>query len=91
MPAPAPERRSSPRKPESGRVEILFGDPVPVCIEAELVEASAMGFRVAHDSKSLEPGLEVYYRRSGELPAKARVIWTHVLGDKRISGFLKIA
>jgi hypothetical protein len=32
----------------------------------------------------------VFYRRSGELPAKARVIWTHVLGSRRVSGFLKI-
>jgi hypothetical protein len=88
MPAPAPERRQSSRVATTGRVEILFGDPVPVCIDAELVEASAVGFRAAHDSKDLEPGREVFFRRSGELPAKARVIWTHVLGDKRVSGFL---
>jgi hypothetical protein len=91
MPAPAPERRKSSRAPATGRVEILFGDPVPVCIDAELVEASSLGFRAAHNSKDLEPGREVFFRRSGELPAKARVIWTHVLGDKRVSGFLKLA
>jgi len=88
MPVPAPERRRSPRSPETGSVEITFGDPVRVTIEAELVEVSSMGFRAAHDCKTLEPGLEVHYRRSGALPARARVIWTHILGSRRVSGFL---
>ena len=88
MPAPAPERRKGSRTPATGRVEILFGDPAPSCIDGELVEMSDTGFRVAHDCKGLEPGLEVYCRRSGEMPVKARVIWTHVLGLRRVSGFL---
>jgi hypothetical protein len=83
-----PERRSVPRSPSTGRVEITHGDPVPTRIEAELVETSPNGFRASHDSKTLEPGLEVVCKLDGAEPVRARVIWTHVLGERRVSGFL---
>ncbi len=88
MAQPRPDRRAVPRIPSTGLVEIRFGEPAPEILEAELLEVSAQGFRAAHDSTRLEPGLDVFFRKSGELPARARVIWTHVLGDRRISGFL---
>jgi len=81
------ERRAAPRHAESGAIEISFAAPVPITIEAELIETSTTGFRASHDSKDLEPGLEVRYQ-SDRGSGKARVIWTHVLEGRRVSGFL---
>jgi hypothetical protein len=80
------DRRKSPRLAASGVVEITFAAPVPVTIHCALVETSAAGFRAAHDSKALEPGLIVSYRRRGAR-GDARVIWTHILEGRRVSGF----
>ena len=88
MASPRADRRAVPRIPSSGLVEITFGDAVPMTIEGEMLEASERGFRAAHNSTLLEPGLDVFFRKSGEMPARARVIWTHVLGSRRVSGFL---
>jgi hypothetical protein len=84
-----PDRRSAPRLVSSGRVEITFDNPAPVVVEAELVELSANGFRAVHDSKALAPGTEVHYRRAGA-HGRARVIWTHVLDQRRVSGFVTL-
>jgi hypothetical protein len=81
------ERRGAPRNAESGAIEISFAAPVPITIEAELIETSTTGFRASHDSKALEPGLEVRYQ-SDRGSGNARVIWTHVLEGRRVSGFL---
>ncbi len=85
--SPAPDRRIAPRSPSSGRVEISFADPHPVSLEADLLETSSTGFRAAHTCKNLAPGLEVHFRRSN-CAGRARVIWTHVLEDRRVSGFI---
>jgi hypothetical protein len=69
-------------------VEIMLADPAPERVVAELIEISSMGFRAAHDSRALEPGLEVLCKRDGAEALRARVIWTHVLGGHRVSGFL---
>lgn len=90
MPAPVPERRKVPRTPSSGRVEIMLIDPAPQRVEAELIEISSMGFRAAHDSSTLEPGLEVLCKCEGAEAVRARVIWTHLLGGRRVSGFLLV-
>jgi hypothetical protein len=82
-----PERRTEERSPQSGSIEISFEDPGPVTVRAELLEASARGFRAAHDEKSLAPGLEVDYR-SASSSGRARVMWTHVLEGRCVSGFL---
>jgi hypothetical protein len=91
MPVPAPERRTARRTPFSGRLEIMLVDPAPQRVEAELIEISSMGFRAAHDSSTLEPGLEVLCKLDGADTVRARVIWTHVLGGRRVSGFLLVA
>jgi hypothetical protein len=83
------ERRSEIRLPESGPIELSFADPTPVTVEATLLEVSTRGFRAAHDSNVLTPGLEVRFRRDGSR-GRARVIWTHVLEGQRVSGFLLI-
>jgi hypothetical protein len=72
-------------------LEIILADPAPERVEAELIEISSTGFRAAHDSKTLEPGLEVFCWFDGAKPVSARVVWTHVLGGRRVSGFLLVA
>lgn len=81
------DRRTAPRVAQSGHVQLTFEDPVPAAIEAELVEMSATGFRASYGGKGLAPGLEVQYRRD-QLSGHARVVWTHILEGKRVSGFL---
>jgi hypothetical protein len=84
------ERRSEERSPQSGAIEISFADPNPMTVRAELIEASERGFRASHDSRLLTVGLEVRYSRSGS-SGRARVIWTHVLDGRCVSGFLILA
>jgi hypothetical protein len=83
------DRRDAPRQAEHGDVEISFDIPVPMKIQANLIETSATGFRAAHDSKAIEPGLAVRYKRVGA-SGEARVIWTQVLEGRRVSGFLEV-
>jgi len=90
MPMPTTERRKVLRTPSSGCLAIMLDGPAPERVEAELIEISSMGFRAAHDSKTLEPGLEVFCTFDGGKPVSARVIWTHVLGGRRVSGFLVV-
>jgi hypothetical protein len=81
------DRRREPRVPVCERVEILFEDPLPAIVEVELNETSERGFRVSHDSQLLVPGLDVRLRRDGAVQ-QARVIWTHILEGRRVSGCL---
>jgi len=81
------ERRRLPRIAAEGTVEILFDDPLPVTVHAELVDVSDSGLRASHDSKRLVPGLIVRLNRNAE-SRRARVIWTHVQDGRRLSGFL---
>lgn len=86
MPSPS-DRREQPRSPASGPVELTFENPLPAIVSAELIEISQRGFRAAHYSVALVPGLEVQYSIGGAC-GRARVIWTHVHGPERLSGFL---
>jgi hypothetical protein len=81
------DRRVAARTPAHGAVEISFDFPVPTAITAELIETSETGFRAVHDSKAIEPGLEVCYQRP-RASGRARVVWTHVLNGRRVSGFI---
>jgi hypothetical protein len=83
------DRRGATRVVESGRVRIWFANPARVDLEADWIETSATGFRLAHDSSALEPGLEISYQ-SPERSGRARVVWTHVLDGRRVSGFLRL-
>jgi hypothetical protein len=83
------DRRAAVRSVESGRVRIWFENPARVELEAEWIEMSATGFRLAHDSDALEAGLEIRYE-SRERSGRARVVWTHVLGGRRVSGFIRL-
>jgi len=81
------DRRQEVRLPQSGAIEISFDDLTPVTVRAELIEVSGRGFRAAHDAKALAPGLEVDYTCASS-SGRARVIWTHVLEGRCVSGFL---
>jgi hypothetical protein len=81
------ERRRWPRSPASGLVKIVFEDPMPTTVEAELQETSARGFRISHNSQRLVAGLEVRLERDGA-PQRARVLWTHIADGRRVSGCL---
>jgi hypothetical protein len=83
------DRRGAPREAESSVVNISFDIPVPMTIQANLIETSATGFRASHDSKAIEPGLAVRYERIGAA-GEARVIWTQLLEGRRVSGFLVV-
>jgi hypothetical protein len=85
MPTRIAERRRFSRSPRSERVEVTFGDPTSVTVEAELIEISARGFRIVHDSKELISGLEIHLRRD-EVVGRALVVWTHLLNGRRVSG-----
>ncbi|MGJ5816033.1 hypothetical protein [Paludibaculum fermentans] len=87
MPAETPNRRQSPRSPASGAVQLSFEDPLPITVEAQLQETSQQGFRISHSSRQLVPGLEVLLRRDGATH-RARVIWTHILDGRLVSGCL---
>jgi len=82
-----PDRRRAPRVPVLERVEILFDDPILTAVEVELKETSEQGFRISHDSPLLVPGLDVRLSRHGAV-LQARVIWTHILEGRRVSGCL---
>jgi hypothetical protein len=82
-----PERRQEERSPQSGAITIVFEDPSPITVLAELIEVSGRGFRAAHDAKALTTGLEVDYATSSS-SGRARVMWTHVLEGRCVSGFL---
>jgi len=85
MPNIIAERRRFSRFPASRRVEISFEDPSLVTVEAELIETSATGFRIAHECTELRPGLEVCLRRDSST-RRARVVWSHLLDARRVSG-----
>ena len=87
MPIRIAERRRFSRSPRSERVEVSFGDPTLVTVEAELAETSATGFRIVHQSQALISGLEISLHRDKDT-RRARVVWTHVLEGRRVSGCL---
>ena len=67
-----------------------FDNPEHITVDAEFIESSATGFRLAHDSDALEPGLEVSWESEEGRGGKALVIWTHVAQDRRVSGFVAL-
>lgn len=81
------ERRQHPRSAASGSVSVRFEDPLLTTIEAEMLETSESGFRIAHDCERLRSGLEIELLR-GESGDRARVIWTHNQDGRRVSGCL---
>jgi len=85
-----PDRRLAARVPQTGRVSLSIEGPARVKIEAELIEASAHGFRVSHASRELVPGVVVEYS-GAHGSGSARVVWTHVLAGSYVSGLMVLA
>ena len=83
------DRRWAVRTPASGRVEIGIEGLAPTVVEAEMIESSATGFRASHDSVALESGADVRYR-AASASGRARIMWTHVIQGRRVSGFLRL-
>ena len=81
------DRRGAERIAQTDAVELSFENPVPVTIQAILIDGSATGFRASHDCEALEPKVIVHFKRAGG-SGRARVIWTHVLNQRRVSGFM---
>jgi hypothetical protein len=79
------ERRQAKRHPATGRIEVLFADPVPTVIEGEVLDVSSSGFRLSHTSNQLVAGLDVQLRYEGH-QYMARIIWTHIQNGQRFSG-----
>ncbi len=79
------DRRRATRTPISGPVEISFATPGDPPVQAEMVESSATGFRIAHHARGLVPGAEVSFHHAAA-SGRARVVWTQVLQDRCLSG-----
>jgi len=81
------ERRKEPRSPAQGVVQLVFDDPAPQAISAELRDVSASGFRAVHHCSTLTSGLVVRFTHDlGR--GRARVVWTLTLPGVVESGFL---
>lgn len=84
------EQRREPRRAASGSVIVRTRGPRPVEVEGRLVDVSANGFRMAHDSMDLETGALVEFGH-GEASGTARVVWNRIAGDAMESGFFVVA
>lgn len=80
------ERRREPRVRSTGVVTIRVEDESGPVFEAELVDMSPGGFRVAHHQPSLERGTDVSYRHD-KAAGKARVMWNRLAGGRVETGF----
>jgi len=83
------ERRRSPRSPAHGSVKLVFRDPFNIVVLGELVDTNEGGFRLSHDNQRLTAGVEVHYSFRSK-SGRARVVWTHVLEGRRVSGLVYI-
>jgi methionine-rich copper-binding protein CopC len=68
-------------------VQLRFEDPLPVDVEANLMDISESGFRVSHHCASLSPGLLVEFRHKLKA-GRARVVWTQLRDGHHFSGFV---
>jgi hypothetical protein len=84
---PYENRRRTPRHSGGGGIEIVFGDLAAEAIRAQLLDFSAMGFRITHHCPYLKTGEEVLFRRAGE-EGTARVMWNRVLAQRVETGLL---
>lgn len=77
------EQRREPRRAASGAVRVLTpAGPV----NGTLVDVSYSGFRMAHQSASLEPGQVLEFRHGGAA-GRARVIWNRIIDGRTETGF----
>lgn len=84
------DRRSEPRAAADGHVRLHRSDVLGSCVEGQLLDASAHGFRAAHQCPDLATGQVVAFEHA-LASGRARVIWTRITGDHVQSGFYILA
>jgi len=81
------ERRSEPRLPAKGVVNLWPEDACGATAFGRLADRSERGFRAEHGLKALATGQIVHFEY-GTVEGRARVVWTRIIGDHVESGFL---
>jgi hypothetical protein len=81
------ERRSEPRLPAAGQVNLRPEGWRGATASGRLADRSERGFRAEHGLKALATGQIVHFEY-GTVEGRARVIWTRITGDRVESGFL---
>ena len=81
------DRRTEPRRPASGHVQICPGGFPAISIPGEMVDINGSGFRARHSFQALGSGRIVEFAY-GSVQGRARVVWTRILSDHVESGFL---
>jgi hypothetical protein len=87
MSHPQHESRREPRRAAEGFVVVEFHNPQKRQLEGRLVDLSEGGFRMAHASIELTPGLVVKFSHS-TATGTARVVWNRILQNRVETGFL---
>ena len=81
------ERRTQPRRPAVGQVELRpewFASTTSV--SGQMLDINSGGFRARHSFQALNSGHIVEFAY-GRQKGRARVGWTRILGDQVESGF----
>jgi hypothetical protein len=81
------ESRREPRRAAEGSVLVEFQNPQKRQVEGRLVDLSPGGFRMAHSSTDLIPGMMVKFTHSSAT-GQARVVWNRILENRVETGFL---
>jgi hypothetical protein len=85
--SPQHESRREPRRAAEGSVLVEFRNPQQREVEGRLVDLSPNGFRMAHASIELIPGMVVKFSHS-VASGEARVVWSRILANRVETGFL---
>jgi hypothetical protein len=81
------ESRREPRRAAEGSVVVEFNNPQKRAVQGRLVDLSPGGFRMAHSSIELIPGMVVKFKHS-LATGQARVVWNRILENRVETGFL---
>jgi hypothetical protein len=85
--SPQHDSRREPRRAAEGSVVVEFHNPQKRQLEGRLVDQSESGFRMAHTSIELVPGMMVKFKHSSS-SGTARVVWNRILQHQVETGFL---
>jgi hypothetical protein len=85
--SPQHESRREPRRAAEGSIVVEFHNPQKRQLEGRLVDLSEGGFRMAHASIELIPGMVVKFKHS-TATGMARVVWNRILLNRVETGFL---
>ena len=81
------DRRTEPRRPASGHVEIRPEGFPAISVLGEMVDINNSGFRARHSQQALGSGRIAEFTY-GSVEGRARVVWTRILSDHVESGFM---